>query len=186
MTIYQPYVYLIGWTELDTFYIGSEYSSTNKIANPQNIWKTYFTSSERVKSFHKEHGNPNLISIRKIFKTAEEAICYERKLLKRFIPNSKKKFLNVNLGNGYGIHDEISKSKISNKLKNKAKSQSHKENLSKAWKTRDMSTEYNRRCNIGIAFKGKSQIIITCPHCNTVGGQSAMKRWHFDYCKHKS
>ena len=23
---------------------------------------------------------------------------------------------------------------------------------------------------------------ITCPHCNTTGGQTSMKRWHFDKC----
>lgn len=24
--------------------------------------------------------------------------------------------------------------------------------------------------------------IITCPHCNTTGGETSMKRWHFDNC----
>jgi hypothetical protein len=23
---------------------------------------------------------------------------------------------------------------------------------------------------------------ITCPHCNTTGGETSMKRWHFDKC----
>ena len=24
---------------------------------------------------------------------------------------------------------------------------------------------------------------VTCPHCNTTGGETSMKRWHFDKCK---
>jgi hypothetical protein len=28
--------------------------------------------------------------------------------------------------------------------------------------------------------------VVTCPHCDKVGGQSAMKRWHFDKCKRRS
>jgi len=27
--------------------------------------------------------------------------------------------------------------------------------------------------------------IVTCPHCNKSGQSRAMKRWHFDRCKHK-
>lgn len=30
---------------------------------------------------------------------------------------------------------------------------------------------------------GISQEKITCPHCNKTGGNSIMKRWHFDNCK---
>lgn len=26
---------------------------------------------------------------------------------------------------------------------------------------------------------------VTCPHCDTVGGPYAMKRWHFENCRHK-
>jgi len=29
----------------------------------------------------------------------------------------------------------------------------------------------------------RGQEYITCPHCNKNGGISAMKRWHFEYCK---
>jgi hypothetical protein len=31
--------------------------------------------------------------------------------------------------------------------------------------------------------KGESQPQITCPHCGKTGGNSNMKRWHFDKCK---
>lgn len=33
-------------------------------------------------------------------------------------------------------------------------------------------------------LKGTSQSEVICPSCNKTGGISAMKRWHFDNCKH--
>ncbi len=34
-------------------------------------------------------------------------------------------------------------------------------------------------------FKGISQECVQCPYCGKVGGNSGMKRWHFDNCKEK-
>ena len=36
-----------------------------------------------------------------------------------------------------------------------------------------------------ILLMKKSKPKITCPHCHQEGGNSQMKRWHFDNCKHK-
>lgn len=41
------------------------------------------------------------------------------------------------------------------------------------------------------ALRGYKHDIVTCPHCKKVGGETSMKRWHFDNCsglrpKHKS
>lgn len=59
--------------------------------------------------------------------------------------------------NMYGkTHSEETRNKISNKLKGK---QAHNKNQ-------------------------KDQIV-KCPHCEKLGGNSVMKRWHFDNCKHK-
>lgn len=33
--------------------------------------------------------------------------------------------------------------------------------------------------------KGKTDTVVECPHCGKTGGQSIMKRWHFDNCKNK-
>ena len=33
-----------------------------------------------------------------------------------------------------------------------------------------------------LALTGYKHIQITCPHCNTIGGETSMKRWHFDNC----
>jgi hypothetical protein len=32
---------------------------------------------------------------------------------------------------------------------------------------------------------GQKQPLVTCPHCNKIGGSYTMPRWHFDNCKQK-
>lgn len=36
------------------------------------------------------------------------------------------------------------------------------------------------------AHLGRKHYLITCPHCNKIGGVTAMPRWHFDNCKNRS
>ena len=43
------------------------------------------------------------------------------------------------------------------------------------------SDEHNKK--IGDSNRGKTQVVVTCPHCRKEGGQSVMKQWHFDNCK---
>lgn len=40
-----------------------------------------------------------------------------------------------------------------------------------------------RKSNKGLKYG--EQLKISCPHCNKIGGASAMKQWHFDKCKNK-
>ena len=70
--------------------------------------------------------------------------------------------------------------------------------------TRRKKSESGRRNaagkNMGVLARGKKRTIeqrekykqsklgikhplITCPHCNKIGGRSNMKRWHYDNCK---
>lgn len=92
--MYEPYVYLIGWKELDKWYIGSEYGRKSKVANPKNLWTNYFTSSKIVEEYRKIYGEPDVIEIRKTFRTAEETIEYEYKLLQRLNVVRTSKWLN--------------------------------------------------------------------------------------------
>lgn len=94
MTIYTPYVYMIGWTELDLWYIGSEYGSRTKIANPDNLWKTYFTSSKSVGITREEYGEPDYFEIIKTFENAEETVLYESELIKENNAVKNERFLN--------------------------------------------------------------------------------------------
>ena len=72
MNIYRdtriPYTYLLRWTSHNKCYYGRR---TAKNCHPSDLWRTYFTSSTYVSDFVKEHGNPDIIEIRKIFDSSE-------------------------------------------------------------------------------------------------------------------
>lgn len=53
---YIPYVYLIKNKTTGLKYLGVEYSYRSKIANPQNIWFSYFTSSKLVHKLIETYG----------------------------------------------------------------------------------------------------------------------------------
>lgn len=114
-----PYTYLLGWTKSNKFYYGVRYS---KNCDPSDLWKTYFTSSKHVKSYVDFHGDPDIIQIRKIFNTKDEAISWEHKVLKRLKVIQNNKWLNmtdnrvINFERTPEMMDLISR-KISNKNK---------------------------------------------------------------------
>jgi len=74
------YTYLIGWSEHNKLYYGVRYS---KHATLDELWVKYKTSSKYVKDFYEKYGDPDIIQIRKVFNTKEEAIAWESKVLKR-------------------------------------------------------------------------------------------------------
>jgi len=82
------YTYLIGWKKYNKWYYGVRYS---KYSNPNELWKTYFTSSKHVKNFRKKKGEPNVVEIRKVFDNSNKARLWEHKVLKKLkiIENSK-------------------------------------------------------------------------------------------------
>lgn len=106
---YIPYTYLLGWSSENKWYYGSEYGEKSKIANPSNLWKSYFTSSKTVKKFTENFGDPDIILIRKTFSTKISCILWEGKVLRRlnkkdpFGKNSK--WLNRTTNRGF-LHTE--------------------------------------------------------------------------------
>lgn len=98
MTIYKhtskdrtPYTYLIGWSTHNKWYYGVRYA---KKCHPSDLWVKYFTSSKHVKRFANKHGNPDIISIRKIFNSVEKALKWEQTLLKRIDVEHDIRYLN--------------------------------------------------------------------------------------------
>lgn len=89
MTI--PFTYLIGWSKLNTFYYGVRFAAG---CSPSDLWIRYFTSSKHVKAFRKEHGEPDIIVIRKTFTNHTDARLYEGKVLRRMHVRSRADFLN--------------------------------------------------------------------------------------------
>lgn len=99
MSIYIPYTYLIGWSKLNKWYYGVRTALRHKClyesgAHPNDLWKTYFTSSPVVEQFIEENGDPDVIQIRKTFKTKDEALTWESKVLKRMMVKQNDKWLN--------------------------------------------------------------------------------------------
>jgi hypothetical protein len=93
-SIYTPYTYLIGWSKHQKFYYGVRYG---KNCNPSELWITYFTSSPIVKRFVEEHGQPDIIQVRKVFNDRMTAINWEQKVLRKVDIKNNKKWLNGNL-----------------------------------------------------------------------------------------
>jgi len=74
-----PFTYQLSWTDLDVYYYGVRYK---KDCHPDDLWTKYFTSSNIVKKFKSENGEPNLIKIDYVFDTREEAREYEENYIR--------------------------------------------------------------------------------------------------------
>ena len=148
---YMPYTYLIGWSIHKKFYYGCEYANKTKIANPSNLWRTYFTSSKYVQECRRHFGEPDIVEIRKIFDTAEEAKRWEEKVLRRMKVLTNDMFLNENIsGIEFGLsskrfsgrkHSEESKLKNRNSQLGRKHSKEAKEKISRGNAGKHLSEE---------------------------------------------
>lgn len=75
-----PYTYLVGWTHLDRWYYGVKFGLKS---HPDDFWINYFTSSKLVKQMVLDHGNPDVIEIRKTFDSPLAATKWEATVLQR-------------------------------------------------------------------------------------------------------
>ncbi|MGZ4850601.1 MAG: hypothetical protein ACXV2C_04395 [Candidatus Bathyarchaeia archaeon] len=89
--MFKPYTYLIGWSHLDKWYYGVRY---RKGCHPGDLWKPYRTSSKIVKQFIRDHGEPDVIEVRRTFVDKKAATIWEHKVLKRLKVNITDKWLN--------------------------------------------------------------------------------------------
>lgn len=96
MDIYIPYTYLIGWSKHNQFYYGRR---TAKNCHPDEFWVKYFTSSKHVEQFRKDHGEPDIIQIRRTFPDNPDACkIWESKVLERLDAQNHPNFLNKRNG----------------------------------------------------------------------------------------
>lgn len=133
---YLPYTYLIGWSSLNKWYYGVEYGiKKTPCANPQNLWTTYFTSSNLVKYYRKTYGEPDVVQVRKIFSKGsfelrmEASINWEKRVLSR-INITNNIWLNGRIGGNncpialkkvvllrYGVENVFQSQEIKDKIK---------------------------------------------------------------------
>lgn len=129
---YKPYCYLIGWSKYNKWYYGSEYGSKTKIANPDNLWVTYFTSSKEIARMRVQYGEPDIIEVRKVFNDRASTTLWEHKVLKRLNATQADKWVNKTDNKAIVNSIETQKiiaSKISAKLKGRTKSKEHIEKI---------------------------------------------------------
>jgi hypothetical protein len=101
---HNSFVYLIGWTTLDMWYIGVRYS---KWCSPSELWTTYFTSSKHVRKFRTEHGEPDVVRVLKTFEDGGVARRYESRINRRLTVKSPK-FLNRHDGGiGWSTYNKV-------------------------------------------------------------------------------
>lgn len=157
MQEYIPYCYLIGWSFLNKWYYGSEYSQKTKIANPNNLFNRdsrycYTTSSKEVQQLIELHGYPNVVNIRKRFTDSRTCREWEHKVLRRLKVIHSEKWINKT--NNKGVSLEC--------ITNIPKSDSHREKIQRAARDRDYTGANNPnygnpngRSGIPSFFKGK-------------------------------
>jgi hypothetical protein len=145
------YTYLIGWSKTNKWYYGVRYAekSTN-----DDLWKTYFTSSDYVKRYREEFGEPDVIEIRRVFNDPKIAIRCEDRVIRKLRLHENDDFLNKSYS-GSIFYDQEVREKISNHAK-KPRTEVFKEarsqTMKRLWQTgvydnRPPQTEEHKRKN---------------------------------------
>ena len=104
MTIYTPYTYFIKWSKTGMKYYGVRFAQD---CNPSDFWVNYFTSSNYVADYTKEHGEPDIKIIRKTFSDSEKARLWEHRVLKRLKVTSRDDYLNKSDGKAIDMRDPV-------------------------------------------------------------------------------
>jgi len=93
-----PFTYLIGWSALNKWYYGCRY---RKGCHPTDLWTTYFTSSDEVKQFRREHGEPDVIQVRHVFSANQQAKLWESRVQTAIPRTSRIHWLNKKFGDTF-------------------------------------------------------------------------------------
>jgi NUMOD3 motif len=113
----QAYTYLLKWTDHDMSYYG--FRCANKVTPEDDLWKEYFSSSERVKEFREHHGDPDIVLVDRVFGDRVEAKLYETEYLRNVGVPGNSNWLNRSDGSKNFFHgnkhSEEAKKKMSAK-----------------------------------------------------------------------
>jgi len=131
-----PYTYLIGWSKQNKYYYGVQFG---KNASPNNLWVTYFTSSNYVRKFRKEYGESDIIQIRKTFDDPGKARLWETRIIQK---------MNL-VENDMWLNKTNNTSKFYFEGKRPAFTKEHREKISESSKKRKLSIEHKKKLNEG-------------------------------------
>jgi hypothetical protein len=72
----QPYTYMVTFLPTNQKYYGVRFASG---CSTEDLWKTYFTSSDTVHKLIEQHGAESFsVEVRKLFETKEDALSWEK------------------------------------------------------------------------------------------------------------
>ena len=126
----KPYTYLIKHKPTGQMYYGVR--TANKLDPINDLWKEYFTSSKKVHALIEETGQDSFeVEIRREFNTAEEAVAWEIKVLRRCNVLEDSRWLNANIAGHIPATKEV-RAKISAFHKGRTKSEEHRKKISRA------------------------------------------------------
>ena len=184
------YTYQIGWTQHNKFYYGGRWA---KDCSPDDLWTSYFTSSKHVKAFRKEHGEPDIIQVRKVFNDADKCKLHENTVLKKLNVLNNDKWLNKNINGMFlpgGPMSEETKHKKVASFKRTMQGRGtrigmtntlgHREKNRQAMLGRPKSAEHIAN----MRNRPQDTTTLACPYCDKTGDYKNMNRWHMDRCKH--
>ena len=97
MNIYIPFTYIIGWSQHKKFYYGAKYAQG---CQPSDLWTTYFTSSNYVKEFREQFGEPDIIKVHRTFQSSQDCVSFEHEFLTKIDAKKHPAFLNESNGRG--------------------------------------------------------------------------------------
>lgn len=203
MNIYSnPYTYLIGWTEQNTYYYGVRFA---KDCHPNELWTEYFTSSKYVKKFRKKFGEPDVVQIRETFSDPDKARLWEHKVLRRIGAKDSEHFLNMTDNLSIKMTPEMYEEKFTPEVRAKMSESAKKrgfdqEQLSKARESIVYTEERSQKISKALKEKFKSGFsrsdqwrkrkseatkkqVRTCEHCHLTVNCITYARWHGDRCK---
>jgi len=171
MNIYPSYTYHISWTKQDKHYYGVRVA--NQCQPEEDLWIEYHTSSNIVKSFREEYGEPDIIRIDQTFDTREAAGEYEIQFLTENECVFSPKWLNMaawpmvdNRGENHYLYGKTRSKETKRKMSEAKKGKNHpmygkthseeaKRKQSEAKKGKTPSEEHRRK--LSEASKGKPQ-----------------------------
>lgn len=191
------YVYTITNKITGEFYHGYRYRNQTLGITPENdLWITYFTSSNRIKSDIKKYGK-NSFTASIIYESADSVKCWQQEQIsikndwgnplllngKYHDPNS-----NVEIFRRVNLLTEETRHKMSIAGKGRPKSEDHKRKIALA-NTGNIGSA-QKRAKISAARKGKppsnkgvSPPRYQCSHCGDFVSNGNLQRWHGDKCK---
>lgn len=103
----QAYTYLIGWSSLNKYYYGVR---TAKGCQPEDLWVKYFTSSKTVKRYRLEHGEPDIVEVRRLHPSREVALKWEETVIRRLKVVKDNGWLNLQNAGKFFMHNGFPRS----------------------------------------------------------------------------